>query len=83
VIKNVKENKPIEHIAIIMDGNGRWAEQRGLPRIEGHKAGAETIRCIFDIILKYKINYRILQNLNVGIRRIISITCILFGRKNV
>ena len=32
------------HIAIIMDGNGRWAEQRGLPRIEGHKAGGEAVR---------------------------------------
>ncbi len=32
------------HIAIIMDGNGRWAKQRGLPRTAGHKAGAETLR---------------------------------------
>jgi undecaprenyl diphosphate synthase len=32
------------HIAIIMDGNGRWAEQRGLPRHEGHRVGFETVR---------------------------------------
>jgi undecaprenyl diphosphate synthase len=32
------------HVAIIMDGNGRWAKQRGLPRIAGHKAGAEAVR---------------------------------------
>ena len=32
------------HVAIIMDGNGRWAEQRGLPRVAGHKAGAEAVR---------------------------------------
>ena len=32
------------HIAIIMDGNGRWAKKRGLPRTAGHKAGAETFR---------------------------------------
>jgi len=32
------------HIAIIMDGNGRWAKQRGLPRAAGHKAGAEAVR---------------------------------------
>ena len=32
------------HIAIIMDGNGRWAKQRGLPRTAGHKVGAETFR---------------------------------------
>jgi len=34
------------HIAIIMDGNGRWAKQRGLPRIEGHRRGVETVRQI-------------------------------------
>lgn len=33
-----------QHIAIIMDGNGRWARQRGLPRVEGHRAGAESVR---------------------------------------
>ena len=39
------ENPP-RHIAIIMDGNGRWATRRGLPRTAGHKAGAETFRRI-------------------------------------
>ena len=34
------------HIAIIMDGNGRWAKQRGLPRIEGHRRGVETVRTV-------------------------------------
>ncbi|HEX2855638.1 MAG TPA: isoprenyl transferase [Opitutaceae bacterium] len=33
-----------QHVAIIMDGNGRWAKQRGLPRIEGHRRGVETVR---------------------------------------
>src|SRR5579884_2889528 len=33
-----------DHIAIIMDGNGRWAKQRGLPRIEGHARGAHSVR---------------------------------------
>jgi undecaprenyl diphosphate synthase len=32
------------HIAIIMDGNGRWAEQRGLPRVEGHRRGTQSVR---------------------------------------
>ena len=32
------------HIAIIMDGNGRWAQQRGLPRVQGHEAGAKNVR---------------------------------------
>ncbi len=39
------ENVP-PHVAIIMDGNGRWAKQRGLPRIEGHRRGVETVRTI-------------------------------------
>src|SRR5947207_9670486 len=32
------------HVGIIMDGNGRWAERRGLPRIEGHRLGADSVR---------------------------------------
>ena len=40
-----KENLP-KHIAIIMDGNGRWAEKRGLPRVAGHRAGVEALRKI-------------------------------------
>src|ERR1700743_3537102 len=35
-----------KHVAIIMDGNGRWAKQRHLPRVEGHRAGAESARVI-------------------------------------
>src|SRR5580658_2387531 len=35
---------PPRHIAIIMDGNGRWAQARGLPRIAGHRRGAEAVR---------------------------------------
>src|SRR6478735_5531155 len=34
------------HVAIIMDGNGRWAKKRGLPRIEGHRKGADSVRDI-------------------------------------
>lgn len=40
-----KENE-LQHIAIIMDGNGRWATQRGLPRSMGHKKGAEVVKTI-------------------------------------
>lgn len=36
------------HIAVIMDGNGRWAQQRGLPRIEGHRQGATSVRRITE-----------------------------------
>ncbi len=42
----LSEQKPPRHIAIIMDGNGRWAKKRGLPRNAGHAAGAETFRRI-------------------------------------
>lgn len=37
-----------QHVAIVMDGNGRWAKQRGLPRIAGHRAGTENIRRIVE-----------------------------------
>ena len=56
--ENVQENRPVpQHIAVIMDGNGRWAKKRGLPRKAGHKVGAETFRTIAtyckDIGVKY------------------------------
>lgn len=41
------EDRP-RHIAIIMDGNGRWAQNRGLPRIEGHRHGVNTVRMISE-----------------------------------
>ncbi len=45
--KKILENKNLpQHIAIIMDGNGRWAKKRGLPRIAGHKAGVKTVKRI-------------------------------------
>lgn len=40
--------KKAEHVAIVMDGNGRWAKQRGLPRLAGHKRGVETVRSIVE-----------------------------------
>jgi undecaprenyl diphosphate synthase len=36
------------HVAVIMDGNGRWAERRGLPRVEGHRAGADSVRAVVE-----------------------------------
>jgi undecaprenyl diphosphate synthase len=44
------------HIAIIMDGNGRWARQRGKPRLFGHRAGAESVRAILDTCARLEIN---------------------------
>ena len=45
------------HIAIIMDGNGRWAKKHGLPRIQGHRKGVENIRNIVRIAMINKIQY--------------------------
>jgi undecaprenyl diphosphate synthase len=45
------------HVAIIMDGNGRWAQQRGLPRVMGHQKGTETVRVVKDTCLDLKIPY--------------------------
>jgi len=41
------------HMAIIMDGNGRWAQQRGLPRLAGHRAGTENVRRIAEACREY------------------------------
>jgi len=46
VLPDVHPHRIPRHIAIIMDGNGRWAQQRGLPRIMGHRNGAATVRTI-------------------------------------
>lgn len=44
-----------KHIAIIMDGNGRWAEQRHLPRILGHRKGVETVQRVVDACLEMEV----------------------------
>src|SRR5690625_8006071 len=48
-----RDNMP-EHIAIIMDGNGRWAKNKGLPRIAGHKEGMTVVRNIVRAAVKYR-----------------------------
>lgn len=45
------------HIAVIMDGNGRWAKERGLPRREGHRAGAESVREIMEACKELGVEY--------------------------
>lgn len=56
---DVKTNGPAipRHIAIIMDGNGRWARKRFLPRIEGHRAGAKTVRMVVEESRKLGVEY--------------------------
>ena len=46
-----------KHTAIIMDGNGRWAEQKGMPRIFGHQNGVTAVRKIVEEANKHKIEY--------------------------
>ena len=50
------ENK-LDHIAIIMDGNGRWAKKRGLPRLMGHKKGAEAVKEITKVAANLGVKY--------------------------
>ena len=45
------------HVAIIMDGNGRWAKARGLPRLAGHRAGTENLRPILEASVEFGIEY--------------------------
>jgi undecaprenyl diphosphate synthase len=45
------------HIAIIMDGNGRWAEARGLPRIAGHRAGVRAVRAVVEECARAQVQY--------------------------
>src|SRR4030095_7944353 len=45
------------HVAVIMDGNGRWAEQRGLPRLQGHRVGKESVRAVVETARRVGIRY--------------------------
>ncbi len=51
-------NKTVpRHIAVIMDGNGRWARERGLPRIAGHRAGVAAVRSVVEECARHGIGY--------------------------
>ena len=54
-----------QHVAIIMDGNGRWAQSRGLPRIRGHQVGTESVRTIVRACKKAGIKYLTLYAFSV------------------
>lgn len=53
------------HVAIIMDGNGRWAKQRGLPRVEGHRNGVESVRAVVRAAGEVGIKYLTLYAFSV------------------
>lgn len=54
---DIDENRVPQHIAIIMDGNGRWAKAKFMPRTYGHKAGVETIRTVVEESKRLGIKY--------------------------
>jgi undecaprenyl diphosphate synthase len=53
----INQQRLPRHIAMIMDGNGRWAGQRGLPRLAGHRAGTENIRSLVTVCAELNIPY--------------------------
>src|SRR5574344_2654048 len=55
--ESTPENKIPTHVAIIMDGNGRWATEKGLPRAEGHRKGAENVRPVLEHAKKCGVKY--------------------------
>ena len=54
---NIPLEKVPQHVAMIMDGNGRWALQRGLPRLAGHKAGTENLRRVIRSTVEFGVKY--------------------------
>ena len=52
-----EEPRPPRHVAIIMDGNGRWARERGLPKIEGHRQGSEAVRTAIEAAIQNGVRY--------------------------
>jgi undecaprenyl diphosphate synthase len=54
---SISQEQVPTHIAIIMDGNGRWALSRGLPRLAGHRAGTENLRRIIEACVEFDVKY--------------------------
>ena len=57
IVSKEKPKGKVDSVAIIMDGNGRWAKMRGLPRTEGHKAGAKAVSGIIKLFREYDIHH--------------------------
>jgi undecaprenyl diphosphate synthase len=53
----IQQNTIPNHVAIIMDGNGRWAKQKGKPRTFGHKKGVDSVRAIIEASVEIGVNY--------------------------
>src|SRR5262245_5728980 len=54
---NIPADRIPRHVAMIMDGNGRWALSRGLPRLAGHKAGTENLRRVIRASVEFGVKY--------------------------
>lgn len=65
LLRRIKKEKVPEHVAVIMDGNGRWARRRGLPRIAGHRAAAETVRRTIKVATEIGVKYLTLYTFSV------------------
>ena len=57
------------HVAVILDGNGRWAKKWGIPRAMGHKAGCETLEVMVEAAARMGIGYFLRRTGNVRQRR--------------
>lgn len=73
------------HVAIIMDGNRRWAEQRGLPGLEGHRSGLENMRSVIGYLGDYQVKYVTIfafstENWNRPEDEVIGLLCLLEER---
>ena len=56
-IHDIPAERIPRHIAIIMDGNGRWAKKRGMPRLFGHRAGVENLRAVIKACVEFGVKY--------------------------
>ena len=82
-IELIDNNNIPQHIAIIMDGNGRWAKQRGMERSQGHQAGAATVRKLVENALKLGVRYLTLytfstENWNRPVAEVAALMALLF-----
>ena len=64
-MKNFNKEKLPRHIAVIMDGNGRWAKKKGFPRSVGHKNGVKSVQLISELCSKLDIEYLTLYTLSL------------------
>ena len=65
LLSQIDRSRLPAHVAVIMDGNGRWAKQRGLPRIEGHRAGVAAVRDVVEAAARLGVGHLTLYAFSV------------------